>query len=512
VIPRIAGILVPLFSIRSPDDTGIGDIPSLRAMIDLALAAGHRAILLLPMNETPPDEASPYSALTLFAVDPIYIGPRGLPGVAVEDIERARGRLRGVPLSDRATIRSVRLELLDAAFRYFKATGHERAAVESFAAANRDWLDDYAVFRALKERFNFASWEQWPDEALRRRETRAVAEARARLAEPILKYVYWQFLAARQWDEVRNYARARGVMLGGDLAFLPGRDSADVWANQALFDLERSAGAPPDAFNPLGQRWGLPAPRWERMRAQGFPILRRRMRHAHARFDLLRIDHVVGLYRTFVFGAAPDAAGAFSPAVEADQRAQGEELMRVILGEAKGMIVVAEDLGVIPPFVHASLAALGVPGYRLMRWQKLGEGTPQERFIPPSEYPELSLATTSTHDTTTLAQWWYELSADERGQMLRLIGRNSDRASAASMPFDAVHDAVLASLFGARSRLVIVPLQDLFGWRDRINLPGTVGPSNWTWRMPADAVEMQTRPDFRARLNRLRDLVQRSGR
>src|SRR5262249_55553745 len=148
--------------------------------------------------------------------------------------------------------------------------------------------------------------------------------ARRALAEPILKYTYWQFLAARQWDAVRNYARTCGVMLGGDLAFLPGRDSAEVWANQESFDLERTAGAPPDAFNPFGQRWGLPAPRGDRMRAEGFAILKRRVRHARERFGLLRIDHVVGLYRAFEFGVAPDAGGVFKPAVEVEQRAQGE--------------------------------------------------------------------------------------------------------------------------------------------------------------------------------------------
>ena len=481
-------------------------------MVDLTAAMGHRAIQLLPIDETPPDEASPYSALTLFAVDPIYIGPHALAGVAPEDLERARRRLRDVPLSDRATIRSVRLELLEAAFKHFTAHGTEHAAVEEFAARNRDWLDDYALFRALKQRFNFASWEQWPELSLRRREADSLAQARRALEGPILKYIYWQFLAARQWDEVRNYARTRGVMLGGDLAFLPGRDSAEVWANQEFFDLERSAGAPPDAFNPTGQRWGLPAPRWERMRAEGFPILRRRVSHARKRFDLLRIDHVVGLYRTFEFGAAPEAGGSFVPAIEAEQCAQGEELMRLVLGEAGTMAVVAEDLGLIPPFVHASLDALGVPGYRLMRWQKTGEGTPQEGFLAPSAYPELSLATTATHDTTTLAVWWDELPMKEREQMLSMLGIESGQGGVAAMPFDSVHEPMLAALYSAGSRLVVVPLQDLFGWRDRINLPGTVGPSNWSWRMPVEVEEVLTSPAFQERLRRLRDLARRTAR
>ena len=130
------------------------------------------------------------------------------------------------------------------------------------------------------------------------------ARARAELASAIDKYVYWQHLAHRQWAEVRAPAAARRDRLGGDLAFSPARDSAEVWANQELFDLERTVGAPPDGFNPKGQHWGLPAPRWERIRAEGFGLLRKRIRHARSLYDFIRIDHVVGLYRTFSFGLA----------------------------------------------------------------------------------------------------------------------------------------------------------------------------------------------------------------
>ena len=478
VIPRIAGVMVPLFSIRTRADAGIGDIASLHAMADLAAAMGHRGILLLPLDETGPGEASPYSALSLFAIDPIYIGLDGIAGVAPEAAARVRRALEHVALSDHAAIRGARLELLEAAFRHFAAHGDERAAVDAFAARNREWLDDYALFRALKDRFNFAAWEQWPEEGLRRREPSALDRARSELAEPIAKYVYWQFLAHRQWAELRAHARARGVLLGGDLAFSPGRDSAEVWARQALFDLERTVGAPPDGFNPQGQRWGLPMPRWERIRADRFALLRERTRHACALYDFIRVDHVVGLYRTFSFGLAPQAPGSFSPAAEPEQRVQGEAVLGAILEEAGATIVIAEDLGVIPPFVRISLSALEVPGYKVMRWEKVGEGTAVEAFASPADYPELSLATTGTHDTDTLAQWWDEAPADERARMLRLLGLAAAPARGAEIAFGEVRDAILAALYAAPSRLVIIPIQDLFGWRERINLPGTVGPAN----------------------------------
>jgi 4-alpha-glucanotransferase len=510
-IERLAGVMVPLFSLRTRSDAGIGDIAALEAMTDLASSMGDRAILLLPIDETSPGEASPYSALSVFAIDPIYIGLDGLAGVAPRQVERVGRALARVPLSDRLTIRVARGELLEAAFRHFTARSAERAAVTYFAARHRGWLDDYALFRALKDRFDFAPWEDWPV-ALRRRETAALDRAKAELATVIDKYVYWQFLAHRQWAEVHAHARARGVMLGGDLAFSPARDSAEVWANQELFDFARTVGAPPDGFNPEGQKWGLPAPRWDRIRADGFALLRKRIRHARELYDFIRVDHVVGLYRTFSFGLVPGAAGGFSPAVEPQQRAQGEAVLGAILKEAGASIVVAEDLGVIPPFVRASLSALGVPGYKVMRWEKINDGTPREAFVPPADYPETSLATTSTHDTDTLAGWWDAAPADERARMVALLAPAPATKRNADIEFEQMRDAMLVALYASPSRMVLIPIQDLFGWRERINLPGTVGPANWSWRLPLAIEDLGHDPASSARIAQLRAMAIQAGR
>lgn len=510
-IERIAGVVVPLFSLRTRADAGIGDIAALGAMTDLAAAMGHRGILLLPLDETAPGFASPYSALSVFAVDPIYIGLDGLAGVDARRTESVREALASVPPSDRLTIRAARLEVLEAAFSHFMAHGGERAAVGEFAERHREWLDDYALFRALKDRYAFSAWEEWPEE-LRRRAPDALGRAKAELAIPIGKYVYWQFLAHRQWAEVRAHARARGVKLGGDVAFSPGRDSAEVWANQDLFDFERTVGAPPDDFNPKGQHWGLPAPRWDRIRADGFALLRKRIRHARELYDLIRIDHVVGLYRTFSFALVSQAEGSFSPPDEPGQRAQGDAVLRAILDEADPTTVIAEDLGVIPPFVRASLSALGVPGYKVMRWEKIGEGTPAEAFKSPANYPELSLATTGTHDTDTLAEWWDEAPAGERARMLALLGFPAAPGPRGEAGFDAVRDAMLAALYTAPSRLVMIPIQDLFGWRERINVPGTVGPANWSWRLPLAIEDWNNDPGLAARIIQLHEMAARGGR
>src|SRR5260370_19156464 len=158
-------------------------------------------------------------------------------------------------------------------------------------------------------------------------------------------------------------------------------------------------------------------PRWDRIRAGGCELIRMRVRRARELYDLLRIDHVVGLFRTYSFGSIPDAPGEFSPALEADQRRQGEEIIRAILEEAGPMAITAEDLGLIPPFVRKSLKALGVPGYKVIRWEKENWRKVNERFISPAKYPELSIATTGTHDTDTLTMWWNALPREDRPRL-----------------------------------------------------------------------------------------------
>ena len=185
-------------------------------------------------------------------------------------------------------------------------------------------------------------------------------------------------------------------------------------------------------------------------------------------------------------------------------------MLGAILEEAGATIVVAEDLGVIPPFVRASLSALGVPGYKVMRWEKINDGTPAEAFVSPADYPEISLATTSTHDTDTLAEWWDTAPADERARMLALLMPAGTRT--ARIKFEQMRDAMLAALYASPSRMVIIPMQDLFGWRERINLPGTVGPANWSWRLPHAIEDIGHDPASSARVAQLRAMAIQAGR
>jgi 4-alpha-glucanotransferase len=510
MLTRSAGILIPLFSIRTRDSLGRGEILDLAPMIDFARSMGHRVIQLLPLDETGPDELSPYSAMSVMAIDPMYISISALPGVGRVVLARARapvGRARFVP---RAIIRREKFALLERAYRATRARGGrgDGAQLDAFIEANSYWIHDYALFRALKERLNWTSWETWPAEIAQRDPT-ALQVARRELADAIEMYGYWQFIAHRQWAEMRAYAASHGALIGGDLAFSPGLDSAEVWANQDEFDLSRTVGAPPDGFNPKGQRWGLPLPNWSRMRAEGFKMLRARARHAGSLYDLLRIDHVVGLYRTFNFGPEPDAPGTFTPENEDDQRRQGEEAIRTIKAEAGCAELIAEDLGTVPPWVRASLTSLGVPGYKVMQWERdwHGDGS----FLSPASYPELSLATTGTHDTEPLTVWWHAQPVAEREKLVRALGLEGT-VNPSRMLEESARDAIMRVLYAAPSKLAVIPIQDLFGWSARINRPGTIGDSNWTYRLPLTLERMRRSRAIQSRVAELREIAIRSGR
>jgi 4-alpha-glucanotransferase len=484
MLQRLAGVLVPLFSLRTSDDLGRGEIKGLIPMADLALALGHRAIQLLPIDETAPGETSPYSAMSVLAIDPLYISAHGLEGIDIADIDTARASAgAGAPL-DVVKLKAARMDLLTKSSGLFAANkNHEtHQAFEEFEHRNRDWLHDYTLFRALKEKFRWSKWSSWPD-GLNHRTPEALEAATRELTQEIRTYSYIQFVAHRQWSQVRAELAKRGVLLGGDIAFSPSLESAEVWANQEMFDLGRTVGAPPDAFSKNGQRWGLPMPNWALMRADGYSLIRTRTRHARELFDLLRIDHVVGLFRTYAFGLDFVAPGAFDPPEQAAQLAQGEEIIRAVKEEAGPLEIFAEDLGTIPPFVRESLVALGVPGYKVMRWERDWNVAGQP-FIDPSTYPELSVATTGTHDTETMVEWWRDETIDERRRFIEAL-RVAQAIDPRKPSLDArAVEAILSSLYAAPSRLTIAPVQDLFGWDTRINMPGTINSVNWKWQLP----------------------------
>jgi 4-alpha-glucanotransferase len=283
-----------------------------------------------------------------------------------------------------------------------------------------------------------------------------------------------------------------------------------VWTNQELFDFQRTVGAPPDAFSLTGQRWGLPMPNWPRMRERGYAFIRMRVRHARQLYDLLRIDHVVGLYRTFSFGLDKDAKGEFYPPDEPAQLAHGEEVISAIMREAGDMAIIAEDLGTVPPFVRQSLTRFGIPGYKVMRWEKTWQ-SPNPRYLRPAEYGEVSLATTGTHDTEPLVEWWRELPVKERREFVETLQLEGLDWRTLQLGEQGI-DIILSSLYGAPSRYAFVPIQDAFGWDARINTPGTLSAANWTWRLPFQLEKALDDPQIVGRAKALKAIAVRTGR
>jgi len=276
----------------------------------------------------------------------------------------------------------------------------------------------------------------------------AIDRARRELAHEVLFRQYLQWLAGSQWRRARE--ETHGVALYGDLPFMVDGDSADVWARQHQFRLDVSVGAPPDAFSEAGQDWGMPLYRWDVIAAEDFRWLGERARRSADLFDGYRVDHLVGFYRTY-FRLKHGGKGFFSPEDEPSQLALGERVLAVLRGA--GAEIIAEDLGIVPDLVRASLARLGVPGFRVFRWERQWhvDGQP---FRDPSEYTPVSVAASGTHDTEPLAVWWDAVSEIERRQIrdlptVRQVSAGADLTHAAYDP--VIRDALLEALFASGS-------------------------------------------------------------
>lgn len=539
-VRRVAGVTVPLFSLRGPRSWGIGEIGDLPAFAQWARDAGLRLVQLLPLGEISGGETSPYAALTAFGIDPMYISLADVPDLgtdAVEALYRARSHkpqgdsaygvlARAVESRtvDYGAVRSLKQHALKAAFaRFYEGEllrGTPRAATfRAFVQQNDFWLNDYALFRALKDAHAGVAWWDFRED-IRDRRPRALSEARVNLSREVLHYQYVQWIAHVQWYDVRARLRAIGVEIMGDLPFMVGRDSADVWANQGEFKNDASVGVPPDQFNEEGQDWGLPPYDWRVMRATDFAWLRRRCRYTASLYDRFRIDHLVGFYRTYmrdndrrVDHRGKLLPGHFDPAEENAQLEHGERVITAMKEAARegGAELIAEDLGIIPPFVRKSLPRLGVPGYKVLIWEK-DQVAGKDVFRDPTEYPALSLACFGTHDTFPVAEWWESLGTEEREAVKKLPGLAPHASTLGPTFSPGVHRALVDLLAGSGSDLVLFLMQDILGTKDRINTPATVGAHNWTYRLPAGIDELRADPAIFKLTEMLRKSLEKSGR
>lgn len=476
-LSRSSGVLLHPTALPGPH--GIGTLGAeARAFVDFLATAGQSVWQTLPLGPTGYGD-SPYNALSAFAGNPLLID---LPTVAAwGDLDPAElaGGAWPTTTVDFQRVHLAKGQWLARAARNFfsRADDARQAAFDAFCAGHSGWLDDYALFIALRAHFQGSSWQQWPA-PLRCRDARTLADWRQRLAETVAAEQYRQFAFFTQWHELKAYANQRGVKLFGDLPIFVALESADVWANQGLFRLDAEghptevAGVPPDYFSATGQRWGNPLYRWEAHLAQGFAWWLERFHTELQRADLVRIDHFRGFQACWAIPAMESTAVAGRW-----EDSPGRALFTTLQTAAPDLPIVVEDLGVITPAVEALRRDFGFPGMKVLQFAF--DSGPDNPYLPHN-YSADCVVYTGTHDNPTTSDWWTGLSASRRRQVGRYLG-----IAAPEIPWDMIRLA-MASV----AKLCIIPAQDLLGLGSdsRFNRPGEAA-GNWQWRLAPDQLD-----------------------
>lgn len=493
---RASGILLHVTSLPSP--YGIGDVgPTALAWVDRLHDAGQRWWQALPLGPTGYGD-SPYQSLSSFAGNSLLISPDWLiEDELVRPADCAEATFSPTTVDFDAVTR-FKLSLLETAWNRFRAGVRSdlRPDFERFVEEHRHWLDDYALFRALKARYDEASYLQWP-EALIRRVPAALEQARRELTSQVDRVRFAQFVLFRQGARLKAHVRTKGVRLIGDLPFFVSPDSSDVWANPELFLLDAShrprvvAGVPPDYFSAEGQRWGNPIYDWDALAVQGYRWCIDRMRGLLAHVDVIRLDHFRGFAAAWYIPAtAPTAqTGRWVPG-------PGAGFFGSIDRDLGGLPFIAEDLGIITPDVSALREGCHIPGTRVLQFAF--DGHADNPYLPHN-YVANTVVYTGTHDNPTTRGWYEDVPEAERDNLWRYVNR-APGTSADAAP------ALLGLAWSSAAALAIAPLQDVLnlGKEARMNQPGSA-QGNWRWRVTEEQLSGSA-------LESLRDLTGASAR
>src|SRR5262247_4157992 len=493
---RASGVLLHVTSL--PTSYGIGDLgPAAVEWIDRLHETGQTWWQALPLGPTGYGD-SPYQALSSFAGNPLLISPAWLiEDELVKPSEVAAGSFPAAAL-DFEAVKAFKRALLDRAWKSFGAGARSdlRPAFERFTQEQAHWLDDYALFRALKTRYDDAAYLDWPDNVARRVPA-ALDPARRDLSDQIDQIRFGQFVLFRQGARLKARARARGVRLIGDLPFFVSPDSSDVWANPDLFLLDGQqrprvvAGVPPDYFSAQGQRWGNPIYDWNALQARGYRWWIDRVRALLAHVDAIRLDHFRGFAAAWHIPAdAPTAqSGQWVPG-------PGAGFFGAVDRALGGLPFIAEDLGTITPDVRALRDDFRIAGTRVLQFAF--DGHADNPYLPEN-YMANTVVYTGTHDNPTTRGWYEDLSDTERGRLWRSARRAPGTAAEAA-------PTLIALAWSSVAALAIAPLQDVLnlGKEARMNQPGSPG-GNWRWRVTADQLSGSA-------LESLRDLTKVSAR
>jgi 4-alpha-glucanotransferase len=472
---RSAGVLLHPTSLPGP--YGIGDLgPIAFEWVDVLAAAGQSWWQILPLGPTGFGD-SPYQCFSAFAGNPNLLSP---------ELLAKDGLLRAVdmPLTrfpadhvDFGPVIKFKQGMLTRAWENYQAGAGRplRAAFEEFCFKEAGWLDDYSLFMALKDFHQGANWQAWSEELVLRRPP-ALERARRLLAGGVGRHKLGQFLFARQWASVKEYVHQKGLRLIGDAPIFVSADSADVWANPDLFQLDEKreptvvAGVPPDYFSPTGQLWGNPHYNWGRMKETGFAWWIARLRKTLEQIDLVRLDHFRGFEASWEVPAGQLTA-EFGQWVQAP----GAELFTAVKKALGGLPIIAEDLGLITPEVDALRLRFDLPGMRILQFAFSG---PDNRFLP-HHYDRNTVVYTGTHDNDTTVGWYNALNEGERHFLNRYLPGGGRE----------IAWELLRVAWGSVADYALVPLQDLLslGTEARMNYPGKA-EKNWAWRFTTGQV------------------------
>lgn len=485
--PRATGILLHPTSL--PSRGGIGDFgPAAYQFADFLAAARQGVWQVLPLGPLGYGNA-PYSSVSAFAGNPLLISLDRLAERGWIDPKKLTDLLPDTGAVEYDRVFAQKMPLLFEAGRQFLASAPDPAKqrFRQFRQENAWWLDDFALFDALRAQRKLESWNQWPRE-LARRDPAAIAKVRVELAANIEVRCAIQFAFYEQWQALRAYCAERAIRFVGDVAIFVNYDSADVWTHPGLFRLnaelapEVIAGVPPDYFSKTGQRWGNPLYCWDVMKADGYQWWIQRLRWVSSQFDWVRLDHFRGFDQYWEIPATdPDATrGRWVDGPK-------DDLFAAIKSALGGLPFFAEDLGMITPEVHALRERLGLPGTSVLQF---AFGDAASHIYLPHRASE-KVIYTGTHDNDTSVGWWKAgVSEEERRNAEAYLGQGSD----------GIHWAMIRAAQSSPSRLSVVPMQDVLGLGSeaRMNTPSLHG-GNWKWRHEKDALK----PELAEKLARL---------
>ncbi len=504
--PRLSGILLHPTSL--PSSFGIGDFgPSAYKFADFLWNSGQSIWQMLPLGPTGYGD-SPYQCFSAFAGNPLLI--------SLEELQHegllSTGELANLPemAADKVDYQKVsqyKLPLLKKVYRNFMngASNNLSEAFRQFKEERASWLEDYALFMALKEANDEVAWVHWPRD-LALREPAALRKAQEQLWEEMESHKFSQFIFFTQWKKLKDYCAQRHIRMMGDLPIYVAHDSADVWSNPQFFCLdgngnpEKVAGVPPDYFSATGQLWGNPIYRWEKMRKTGFAWWVERFRALFELFEVVRVDHFRG------FEAYWEVPAGESTAIHGRwTKAPGAEVFATVHDQLGDLPIVAENLGVITPEVEAIRHRFGFPGMAILQF---AFGTdPQAPSFKPHNYTRDLVAYTGTHDNDTIVGWWKSAGPGDSTRSEEDISREREFArkylntSGSEINWDFIR-ALMVSV----ANTVIVPLQDVLGLGSeaRMNTPAKIG-GNWRWRFRPENLE----PELSQRLKELTTLYER---